>query len=143
MALAAAFHVSVHTVMEIREANADKLPDWRASTKAALRAFVLLGGERLVSEVKELPIALVPVSLAIAVDKLLLLDGEATTRTDHVHRVSPADFGQWLAKMSASAPGAGSSTIIEVQAEPVTTAPEAAPTKPASESSANIVDPQV
>ena len=104
MSLAEILGVSDHTIEEIREANADKLPDWRAASKRKLKSFITLSGERLCNEVRDIPIAVLPVSFAIAVDKLLLLEGEATVRVDHVHRVEPGKFSTWMAQMTAPTP---------------------------------------
>ena len=42
-------------------------------------------------EKKQIAPAALPVALGIATDKKLLLDGEATSRVEHVERVRPED----------------------------------------------------
>ncbi len=104
MSLSRQLGVSHHAIEEIRESNADKLPDWRATTKCKLKSFISLSGERLTSEVMDIPIATLPVAFAIAVDKLLLLEGEATVRVEHTHRVEPGRFAGWMAQIIAPTP---------------------------------------
>ena len=52
---------------------------WARHTAATLARFTSLGAERLAAEVSEMPLAALPIAVAVAVDKLILLSSDRPT----------------------------------------------------------------
>ncbi|MBM3729121.1 MAG: hypothetical protein FJW40_27320 [Acidobacteria bacterium] len=94
--IAALAKISTHTIAGIvdRAERSGEIAGWKERMSRLLARATETMAATLVEAVeqKKLAPAALPVSLGIAVDKKLLLDGEATSRVEHVERVRPEDI---------------------------------------------------
>lgn len=80
--------ISDHVCSEIRRRHEDSEPSfnlarWKKATAATLSHFVTRGSERLAQEVQDIPLTALPIGIAIAVDKILLLHDSPQHVTEH------------------------------------------------------------
>lgn len=94
-----AYHVSSHTVQRIRERE----PELIASDKQRLaRLFRRAARQSVEGYIEKLEAGLVtpgvlPIASGIFTDKSLLLEGEATSRVEHIHiDVTPESVNAWM-----------------------------------------------
>lgn len=78
-AIARAYKVSPNTVRAIRVREAGPIDTDKKEISHRLRQFARMASDRLVEEIDDIPIDKLPLATAIVVDKMQLLDGEATT----------------------------------------------------------------
>jgi len=94
--IAALAKVSTHTIAGIveRAERSGEIATWKERMSRLLARATETMAATLVEAVeqKKLAPAALPVALGIATDKKLLLDGEATSRVEHVERVRPEDI---------------------------------------------------
>lgn len=92
--------VSEHTAIELRRIDSEEqgvdLAHWKRSTAATLSQFVARGGNRLMEEVDKIPLATLPVAVAIAVDKILALHDQPQVVTEHRLRVRHEDINDLI-----------------------------------------------
>jgi hypothetical protein len=104
--------ISNHTVAGIieRAERSGEIAPWkeRMSRQLARATEGLAASLVEAAENKSIPAGQQPIALAVLVDKKLLLDGEATSRVEHVERVRPEDV---LAKIKAA------QQVVEIEAE--------------------------
>lgn len=88
--------ISTHTVAGIveRAERSGEIAGWKERMSRILARATETMAANLVEAVEagNLPAGQLPVSLGISIDKKLLLDGEATSRVEHVERVRPEDI---------------------------------------------------
>ena len=89
------------TVTAIRNAAEDADPElglslWKRSTAATLRHFVSRGAERLVSEIEQIPLANLPIALAVCIDKIQALNSEPQVVVQHRLMISHDDLKSML-----------------------------------------------
>lgn len=90
--------ISTHTIAGIveRAERSGEIAGWKERMSRLLARATETMAANLVEAVekKSIPAASLPVALGIATDKKLLLDGEATSRVEHVERVRPEDIAE-------------------------------------------------
>ena len=100
VAVAKKHGVSDHTAIELRrqddEEHSIDIQRWKRHTAATLSSFVAKGGSRLVDEVDKIPIASLPVAVAIAVDKINALHDQPQVVTEHRLRVTHTDINDLI-----------------------------------------------
>lgn len=84
--------LSTHTVSAIRDKAEENDPAfnlaaWKKSTAATLSHFAAKGSQRLVDEVDNMPLASLPIAVAIAIDKITALHDQPQTVIEHRLRV--------------------------------------------------------
>lgn len=84
--------VSAHTVTALRNAAEDEEPAfnlvaWKKSTAATLSHFVSKGAKKLERQVEEMPLTALPIAIAVAIDKLLLLHDQPQTIVEQRLRI--------------------------------------------------------
>lgn len=88
-------NISTHTIAGIveRAEKSGEIAGWKERMSRLLARATETMAANLVEAVekKQIAPAALPVALGIATDKKLLLDGEATSRVEHVERVRPED----------------------------------------------------
>jgi len=84
-----------------RAEKSGQIGGWKERMSRILSRATETAAAALVDDIEKgkLPAAQKPVAIGILVDKKLLLDGEATSRVEHVERVRPEDV---LAKIKAA-----------------------------------------
>ena len=99
-AIAKKHSVTDHLVTELRRQDDEEhtvdLSRWKRHTAATLSQFVAKGGTRLVNEVDKIPIASLPVAVAIAVDKINALHDQPQVVTEHRLRVTHTDINDLI-----------------------------------------------
>ena len=104
-------NISTHTIAGIveRAERSGEIAGWKERMSRLLARATETMAANLVEAVerKQIAPAALPVALGIATDKKLLLDGEATSRVEHVERVRPEDVLAGIKRISA----------VEIEAE--------------------------
>lgn len=96
-AIARAYRVSVNTVRAIRFRESGPIDTDKKEISTRLRQFARMASDRLVEEIDEIPIDKLPLATAIVIDKVQLLDGEATSITGTAGpTVDAAKFNEWI-----------------------------------------------
>ena len=102
--IAERFKVSRNTIAQlVKRAEADgRLEPYKARLSARLGRAVEAGIEHWTEAVEagKVSASQIPVAVGIFTDKKLLLDGEATSRVEHVTRVTPEQLVQEMKKAS-------------------------------------------
>ena len=91
-AAAKEFGLSVNTVQALRRNAEDvdaefNLAAWKKSTAATLSHFASKGSKRLVDEIDNMPLASLPIAIAVAIDKIQALHDQPQTVVEHRLRV--------------------------------------------------------
>lgn len=95
--IAAAFNVSNNTVTAVRDAEGLSISNEKRQVSRNLRDFAKLGSERLVDEVANIPVAQLPIAIAVAIDKMQVLDGEPNRILETREKVrSIEDINAWI-----------------------------------------------
>jgi hypothetical protein len=95
--LARAFHVSPGTIQAVRDREQFSIGTEKERIATNLRNFSRVASERLIEEVDNIPLQSLPVAIGISVEKFQLLEGQATARTEHIHRLpGMEDFNRTL-----------------------------------------------
>lgn len=89
-----AFHVSTNTIMAVRDRESSVIDTEKTKISMNLRKFARLATERLIEEVDFIDIDKLGVPLGIVIDKMQLLDGQATSRIEHVPAPAIDDFNR-------------------------------------------------
>lgn len=84
--------LSTHTVAAIRDRAEENDPSfnlaaWKKSTAATLSRFVSKGATKLEEQVEQIPLASLPIAIAIAIDKIQALHDQPQTVVEHRLRV--------------------------------------------------------
>jgi transposase-like protein len=84
--------LSTHTVAAIRDKAEENDPSfnlaaWKKSTAATLSRFVSKGATKLEEQVEQIPLASLPIAIAIAIDKIQALHDQPQTVVEHRLRV--------------------------------------------------------
>ena len=84
--------LSTHTVAAIRDEAEENDPSfnlaaWKKSTAATLSRFVSKGATKLEEQVEQIPLASLPIAIAIAIDKIQALHDQPQTVVEHRLRV--------------------------------------------------------
>jgi len=112
--IAALAKVSTHTIAGIveRAERSGEIAGWKQRLSMMLARATETMAANLVEAVekKSIPAASLPVALGIATDKKLLLDGEPTSRMEHVERVRPEDIIQLIKRAK----------VVEIEANKLT-----------------------
>jgi transposase-like protein len=92
VAVAQEHGLSTHTVSAIRDKAEDGDPSfnltaWKKSTAATLSRFVSKGATKLEEQVEQIPLASLPIAIAIAIDKIQALHDQPQTVVEHRLRV--------------------------------------------------------
>ena len=92
VAVAQEYGLSTHTVSAIRDRAEDADPSfnlaaWKRSTAATLSRFVSKGATKLEEQVEQIPLANLPIAIAIAIDKIQALHDQPQTVVEHRLRV--------------------------------------------------------
>lgn len=92
VAVAQEFGLSTHTVSAIRDRAEEVDPSfnltaWKRSTAATLSRFVSKGATKLEEQVEQIPLANLPIAIAIAIDKIQALHDQPQTVVEHRLRV--------------------------------------------------------
>lgn len=92
VAVAQEHGLSTHTVSAIRDKAEDADPSfnltaWKKSTAATLSRFVSKGATKLEEQVEQIPLANLPIAIAIAIDKIQALHDQPQTVVEHRLRV--------------------------------------------------------
>ena len=116
--LKARYNLSEHSWLALRR-HLDDLgrgfnrARWARHTAATLARFTQLGAERLASEVGEMPLAALPIAVAVAIDKLILLSSDRPAVVIEARlRLSAEDLCKMLAEPASAA-------VIDITPEPV------------------------
>ena len=89
--------VSTNTVSAVRLREGSSIETHKIRAAESLSSFVAAAADRLRDEVHDIAIDKLSVPLGIAVEKLMLLTGQATSRVEHIDAApAPVDFGQYL-----------------------------------------------
>jgi hypothetical protein len=89
-----AFHVSVNTVMAVRDREGSVIDTEKSKIQSNLSKFARVASERLLEEVDYIDIDKLGVPLGIVIDKMQLLAGQATSRIEHVAAPAIDDFNR-------------------------------------------------
>jgi transposase-like protein len=86
------FGLSVNIVQALRKNAEDtdpafNLAAWKKQTAATLSHFAAKGSKRLVEEVDKMPLASLPIAIAVAIDKIQALHDQPQTVVEHRLRV--------------------------------------------------------
>lgn len=88
---------------------------WARHTAASLARFTSLGAERLAKEVGEIPLASLPIAVAIAVDKLILLSSDRPAVIVEARlRLTADDLSLMLSSPAAAVPVPAPAPVIDV-----------------------------
>ena len=92
VAVANEYGLSTHTVAAIRDKAEESDPAfnlaaWKKSTAATLSRFVSKGASKLEEQVEQIPLASLPIAIAIAIDKIQALHDQPQTVIEHRLRV--------------------------------------------------------
>jgi transposase-like protein len=92
VAVASEHGLSTHTVAAIRDRAEESDPSfnltaWKKSTAATLSRFVSKGASKLEAQVERIPLASLPIAIAIAIDKIQALHDQPQTVVEHRLRV--------------------------------------------------------
>lgn len=101
VAVAAKHEISVNIVSALRnqaeeEEPAFNLVAWKKQTAATLSHFVSKGAKKLERQVEEMPLQALPIAIAVAIDKLLLLHDQPQTIVEHRLRVDHDSVNELL-----------------------------------------------
>lgn len=89
--------VSTNTVAAVRSREGSSIETHKMRAVESLSSFVAAAADRLRDEVHDIAIDKLSVPLGIAVEKLMLLTGQATSRVEHIDAApAPVDFGEYL-----------------------------------------------
>jgi len=82
------YGVSTHAVTALRNSAEDadsefNIAAWKKTTANTLSHFVSKGSKRLVDEVDNIPLASLPIAIAVAVDKIAALHDQPQTVVEH------------------------------------------------------------
>jgi hypothetical protein len=69
---------------------------WKKSTAATLSHFVSKGSERLVKEIDDMPLASLPIAIAVAIDKIQALHDQPQTVVEHRLRIDQSSVNELL-----------------------------------------------
>lgn len=96
-AIARAYKVSPHTVRAIRAREAGPIATDKKGISDRLRQFARMASDRLVEEIDDIPVDKLPLAAGIIIDKMQLLDGEATSITGTAGPTVDAEkFNHWI-----------------------------------------------
>lgn len=84
LATAAQLGCSVHTVRAVQANQPERVESWKSTTFKYLSIFAENTAKSLADNPEQISPNAKPIALAVAIDKLLLLSGEATSRIEHV-----------------------------------------------------------
>lgn len=134
-AIARAYKVSPNTVRAIRVREAGPIDTEKKEISLRLRQFARMASDRLVEEVDEIPVDKLPLATAIVIDKMQLLDGEATTISGTAGpSFDPERFNQMVQAIGREVPETGFSGEENAQSarpsDPVAELPEASNLEP-------------
>lgn len=92
VAVANKHEVSGHIVSALRDQAEEDNPAfnlvaWKKSTAATLSRFVSKGADKLERQVEEMPLQSLPIAIAVAIDKLLLLHDQPQTIVEQRLRI--------------------------------------------------------
>jgi hypothetical protein len=92
VATANKFKLTTHTVTALRNKAEEDDPSfnlaaWKKQTAATLSHFAAKGSKRLVDEVDKMPLASLPIAIAVAIDKIQALHDQPQTVVEHRLRV--------------------------------------------------------
>lgn len=92
VATAKKFELTTHIVTSLRDKAEESDPSfnlaaWKKQTAATLSHFAAKGSQRLVDEVDRMPLASLPIAIAVAIDKIQALHDQPQTVVEHRLRV--------------------------------------------------------
>ncbi len=92
VATAKKFELTTHIVTSLRDKAEESDPAfnlaaWKKQTAATLSHFAAKGSQRLVDEVDRMPLASLPIAIAVAIDKIQALHDQPQTVVEHRLRV--------------------------------------------------------
>ena len=101
VAVAKRHETSTHAVTALKnkiedEADGFNLVSWKKSTAATLSHFVSKGSERLVREIDDMPLASLPIAIAVAIDKIQALHDQPQTVVEHRLRIDQGTINELL-----------------------------------------------
>lgn len=101
VACAKKHETSTHAVTALKnkledEAEGFNLVSWKKSTAATLSHFVSKGSERLVREIDNMPLASLPIAIAVAIDKIQALHDQPQTVVEHRLRIDQGSLNELL-----------------------------------------------
>jgi len=101
VAVAKKHETSTHAVTALKnkiedEADGFNLVSWKKSTAATLSHFVSKGSERLVREIDDMPLASLPIAIAVAIDKIQALHDQPQTVVEHRLRIDQGTINELL-----------------------------------------------
>lgn len=101
IACAKKHETSTHAVTALKnkledEAEGFNLVSWKKSTAATLSHFVSKGSERLVREIDDMPLASLPIAIAVAIDKIQALHDQPQTVVEHRLRIDQGSLNELL-----------------------------------------------
>jgi hypothetical protein len=101
VACAKKHETSTHAVTALKnkledEAEGFNLVSWKKSTAATLSHFVSKGSERLVREIDDMPLASLPIAIAVAIDKIQALHDQPQTVVEHRLRIDQGSLNELL-----------------------------------------------
>lgn len=133
-AISRAYRVSVNSVRAIKVRETGPIDTEKKEISLRLRQFVAMASDRLVEEVDEIPVDKLPLATAIVIDKIQLLDGEATSISGSVSR-PVATPEQWADLVGAigrvvDGPETGLESAENLQSEGLPALPGAADLEP-------------
>lgn len=89
-----AFGVSTNTVMAVRDREPEAIDTEKRKVTSELRKFARMAIERLNEEIDHIDIDKLPIALGIVVEKWQLLEGQATSRVEHVKTPGIEDYNR-------------------------------------------------
>lgn len=101
----------IQLVRKIRELHPEVIEAGSKAVLSRLGEALHNGSERLANEMDSIPIASLPIAVAVLVDKVQLLSGGATQRIEKINAASPED----LRAMFDALPEANARVIEEIQ----------------------------
>ncbi len=111
--IARAFKVSANTVMSVREREKVVIDTDKERTVANLRALARASSERLLDELESIPIDKLAITMGIAVEKLQLLEGNATARVEHVKPSAGIEAFNRIIDILPAETGLGAGTPVQ------------------------------
>jgi len=101
IACAKKHETSTHAVTALKnkledESEGFNLVSWKKSTAATLSHFVSKGSERLVREIDDMPLASLPIAIAVAIDKIQALHDQPQTVVEHRLRIDQGSLNELL-----------------------------------------------
>lgn len=100
--IARAFKVSPGTIKAVCRREGVAIGALKKEIAGKLKDFVEGSVDRLLEEGDEIDIDKLPLATAIAIDKMQLLDGEATEIVEHQHRVTMDQYNDLVTKIGQS-----------------------------------------